>query len=547
MSGVVRILPAGDAAVLVEFGDRIDPALNGRALALAEAVRLEETFGPPVPAYASVLVPFDAERISFEEASNRLARLAAAIGSDPAPEGVTIEIPVRYGGADGPDLDEVAALHGLRPHDVVAAHASVEYRVHFLGFLPGFAYLGTRAAGDRHPEARGAAHGRPGGERRHRRGADGDLPTPLPRRLADPRPDRQRLVGPAPRPAGAARPGHARPLRARRPARLKVLEVIEPGLLTTVQDGGRPGLGHLGVPVSGACDRTSLAIANLLIGNHPDDAALELTLAGGRYRVLEPLTVGLAGADLGGVERASGRRLAPGAGHVLAAGETIEFMGAEAGRAYLAVPGGVDVPAVLGSRSTCLPGAFGGHEGRPLRAGDVIRPAIGRSVPGPGRRARWPGSPVPPRPGPIRVLAGPHLDRLGSGAVVRLVGTTWTVAAASDRMGLRLAGATIDGAGGELVSHGVPTGAIQVTASGLPIALLADHQVTGGYPIVAVVATVDLPRLGQLLPGGTVRFTEVGLEEARAAQVAAREAFEQAAAALRDSDRWDDLWQSSGG
>ena len=140
---MARILPAGDAAVLVEFGDRIDPALNGRALAFAAAIRTEEPFGPPVPAYASVLVPFDPETISFEEASDRLVGLAAAIGSDPAPEGVTIEIPVRYGGADGPDLDDVAALHGLRPGDVVAAHASVEYRVHFLGFLPGFAYLGS--------------------------------------------------------------------------------------------------------------------------------------------------------------------------------------------------------------------------------------------------------------------------------------------------------------------------------------------------------------------------------------------------------------------
>jgi antagonist of KipI len=326
-----------------------------------------------------------------------------------------------------------------------------------------------------------------------------------------------------------------------------VLEVLEPGLLTTVQDGGRPGLGHLGVPFSGACDRTSLAIANLLIGNQPDDAALELTVAGGRYRVLEPVTVGLAGADLGGLERASGRRLEPGASHVLAAGETIEFTGAEAGRAYLAVPGGVDVPKVLGSRSTCLPGAFGGLQGRALRAGDVIRPAVGHSIPGPADGARWPGSPAPPPSGPIRVLAGPHLHRLGSGALGRLVGTTWIVTAASNRMGLRLTGATIEGAGGELVSHGVPTGAIQVTASGLPIALLADHQVTGGYPIVAVVATVDLPHLGQLVPGGTVRFTEVPLAEARAAQGAVREAFEQAAAALRDADRWDDLWQSSGG
>jgi allophanate hydrolase subunit 2 len=122
----------------------------------------------------------------------------------------------------------------------------------------------------------------------------------------------------------------------------------------------------------------------------------------------------------------------------------------------------------------------------------------------------------------------------------------WTVAPASDRMGLRLSGGRIDGAGGELASHGVPNGAIQVPPSGEPIALLADHQVTGGYPIVAVVAAVDLPRLGQLVPGATVRFAEVSLEEAGAAHQDARAAFERATLALREGDRWDELWQSSG-
>lgn len=326
-----------------------------------------------------------------------------------------------------------------------------------------------------------------------------------------------------------------------------MLEVVDPGLLTTVQDEGRPHLGHLGVPASGACDRTSLAVANLLVGNRPDEACLELTVVGGRYRVAEDCLIGLAGADLGGHERRTGRPLDPGASHVLRAGETIEFPGREAGRAYLALRGGVDVPLVLGSRSTCLPGGFGGLEGRALRAGDLIRPAVAQGEPPFASEQRWPRSRPSDASEPIRVLAGPHVDRLPRTALATLTEASWTVAPESDRMGVRLAGDGIDGAGGELLSHGVPTGAIQVTPSGAPIALLVDHQVTGGYPTLAVVASVDLPRLGQLAPGSTVRFTEVSLEEARVAERMARSAFDRAAHAMREGDRWDELWRSSGG
>jgi len=151
---MTAFIPAGDASILVELGDTIDPLVNARALALADAVRAlsagEGAFGPPVPAYASVLVPYDPLRLSPDEAS---ARLADLVGSLPAPgedggtgEGVSdgelVEVPVRYGGVDGPDLEPVAALHDLTAAEVVELHASMTYRVYFLGFAPGFAYLG---------------------------------------------------------------------------------------------------------------------------------------------------------------------------------------------------------------------------------------------------------------------------------------------------------------------------------------------------------------------------------------------------------------------
>ena len=156
------------------------------------------------------------------------------------------------------------------------------------------------------------------------------------------------------------------------------LEVVEPGFLTTVQDAGRPGWAHLGVPVGGACDRWSLAVANLLAGNDAGAAAIEMTLAGPTLAVRDATTIGLAGADLGGVVVETGRRLEPGRSHRLEAGSTVAFPGGtgdtDAGlRAYLALPGGFDVPEVLGSASTLLSARFGGIDGRALRNGDVLR------------------------------------------------------------------------------------------------------------------------------------------------------------------------------
>jgi biotin-dependent carboxylase-like uncharacterized protein len=330
------------------------------------------------------------------------------------------------------------------------------------------------------------------------------------------------------------------------------LEVVEPGLLSTVQDAGRRDWTHLGVPVGGACDPWSLAVANLLAGADAGAAALEMTIVGPTLAVHEATIVGLAGADLGGFVRETGRRLLPGRSHVLAAGTTVAFPGAgTAGgaRAYLSVPGGFDVPEVLGSASTLLSAGFGGIDGRALRAGDVLR----GHGPGPatnGERA-WPwleGDPLgdlaSPGPRRLRIVGGPAP---GSDA---LVATEWRVRPDSDRVGLRLEPASAGGpplpASGELLSHGVVRGAIQLPPGGVPLVLLADHQTTGGYPVAAVVARADHPMLGQLRPGDTVRFAAVSPDEARAAWLEQSQALARGAAALHDGGPWDELWQSAG-
>ena len=325
--------------------------------------------------------------------------------------------------------------------------------------------------------------------------------------------------------------------------------VIDPGLLTTIQDAGRPNLGHLGVPLAGACDPTALAVANLLVGNRPDAPALECTVVGPELRAVRGVVIGLAGADLGAVVRPSGRRLDALAAHRVEAGEQLALPGgnAEAGRgvrAYLAVPGGFDIRSVLGSASTSLVGGFGGLEGRPLRAGDELV-AAGPLVDDLRlARHRWPADLIRMTPtDPVAILAGPAASTFGGRAALEmLIATTWRVAPASDRRGLRLEGPALpldvpsDGP-----SHGVPIGTIQVTPSGLPMVLLQDAGPTGGYPVLAVVATASRSIVGQARPGASITFRLVDEASAREAERERRRALAEGAARLDATDPWDDL------
>jgi len=332
------------------------------------------------------------------------------------------------------------------------------------------------------------------------------------------------------------------------------LEVLDGGLAGTIQDGGRPEWTHLGVPPGGAADPCSLAIANLLIGNGRAAAALEMTLVGPTLLARRSMVIGLAGADLGG-RVDGGRRLLPGRSHRIHEGETIAFPGdgVERGaRAYLALRGGIDVPEVLGSRSTCLAAGFGGLDGRTLQAGDVLRAAGDESsadAPGPTERM-WPTERIWPTDTPLLGASGRTTLRVLPGPAVgldALVAVGWRVSAEFDRVGVRLDGDPLPaGTGGEVVSHGVAWGAIQVPPDGRPIVLGADHQTTGGYPVVGVVASADRPRLGQLRPGADVRLESVDQDAAVAMLLAQEVALSAAVAALREGIAWDELARSAG-
>jgi biotin-dependent carboxylase-like uncharacterized protein len=281
---------------------------------------------------------------------------------------------------------------------------------------------------------------------------------------------------------------------------LTSVEVISPGPLTTIQDLGRPGWAHLGVPRSGAADRPALALANRLVANEDGAAALETTLSGPRLRLDADSVIALTGAT---VDAVAGDRPVPmNTAVTVAAGETLKVGTAKAGlRTYIAFAGGIDAPLTLGSAATDTLTGLGPS---PLQRGDVLKIAGGRASGAP--------APAPPPVGPAEealvVVMGPRDDWFSQSAIKLLLSEPFTVNPASNRIGVRLDGPRLDRARtDELPSEGMVPGAIQVPPSGQPILLLADHPTTGGYPVIAVVIGDDLHLAAQLRPGQQLRFS----------------------------------------
>ena len=290
-----------------------------------------------------------------------------------------------------------------------------------------------------------------------------------------------------------------------------MIEVLEPGLLTTVQDLGRYGHQRYGFSPAGAADPAALILGNRLVGNDPGAAALEITLLGPVLRFVEPAVFALTGADLGAM--LEDRPVPVGTAVAAAAGQILHFRGGSRGcRAYLCVAGGIDVPPVLGSRSTDLLARLGGLEGRPLRAGDRL--PVGTATAGavPGRRLRWTFAAEDPLE--LRVVLGPQRDHFPDEAIEALTSGTYEVLPASDRTGVRLRGPALARARREVLSEGQALGAVQVPPDGQPIVLLAGRATVGGYPKVGVVVTPDVARLAQARPGDRVRFRIVTPQEA---------------------------------
>ena len=290
-----------------------------------------------------------------------------------------------------------------------------------------------------------------------------------------------------------------------------MIEVLEAGLCDLVVDQGRRGQGASGVPVGGAADPQALAAANRLVGNDVTAAGIEVTLAGPRLRFPSGGMIALTGAPFA-ASRSTGGRVAWNETLMLGENETLTLGRAGHGcRCWLALQGGVTVPPVMGSRSTFLPGGFGGLDGRALRAGDRI--ATGALASGDIHMMR---TEPPVAHAALRVVPGPQGDLLDDVGLAALYAGTFRVAAASDRRGIRLEGPRVCHAPVDLPSQGVLPGAVQVPPDGQPIIIGWDGPVTGGYPVVAGVVSADWTRLAQLVPGDTVAFMTIEHAHARA-------------------------------
>ena len=290
-------------------------------------------------------------------------------------------------------------------------------------------------------------------------------------------------------------------------------EVISPGPLTTVQDSGRYGFQQYGVPTSGAMDHYALRLGNLLVGNPDNAPALEITIMGLQLRVMEDTIVAITGADLSPVVN---KTPVPQWQTIrVHSGDLLAFPRPRSGaRAYLSVSGGFKVQEIMCSASTYSKSAIGGIEGRALRKGDRLQTG---QTDTPTRIRKIPDAYIPQYEHDIklRVIIGPQEDRFTAEGLRTFLHSTYTVSSQADRMGYRLEGTRIEHLGGaDIISDGIPLGAVQVPGDGLPIILLADRQTTGGYAKIATVISIDIPKIAQCLPGDRVTFREISLMEA---------------------------------
>lgn len=537
---------AGPRALLLEL-DSLDAVLS-----LHSRLRDNPAAGQVdvLAAAQTVLVVFDS-RASARAARGSLARVGSMPAGAAAVQDKPVHIEVVY---DGEDLAEVGELTGMGPEGVVAAHTGQLWTAAFGGFAPGFAYLVGETDALNVPRRGTPRTAVPAGSV----ALAGNFSAVYPRRS----PGGWQLIGHTAtrmwdlqreQPA-LVRPGttvqyvavrelielsrtetdqgdgtQADAAVAETPAPGPALEVLSPGPQALIQDLGRPGLGDLGVSPAGAADTASARQANRLVGNLPSDAVIENVMGGLSVQARGELTVALSGAGAAADIRSEGDSSRPApmyAPFPLHDGESLHLGVPEAGlRTYLAVRGGIDVPPVLGSRSTDLMSGIGPA---PLAAGSVLPVGAVDSARAVGH-AEPPALPEDLSPGAggkpvvLRITTGPRHDWFTPRSLAALTGQEWTVTAESNRIGVRLdTGPSAPGAAdgtplerareGELPSEGVVAGSLQVPPSGLPVLFLADHPVTGGYPVIGAVIPEDLPAAAQLPPGATLRFVEVDPE-----------------------------------
>lgn len=518
----MRLLPLGERAILVEVGSLAEVLELHRRLASDMPAGVVDL----VPAARTVLVTVDPARFPVSRARGWVTDVAVAAAPPSAPTTRHVELDVRY---DGADLADTAALLGLTSDELVHRHAAATWTVAFTGFAPGFGYLISEDWSFDVPRLATPRTRVPAGAVGLAAGFTGAYPRETPggwrligtteAPLFDPDAAEPALLTPGARvrfrpvTAASARavtsaaPGAPRRSQASNeptPAERESsdVRVVEPGLSASVQDLGRPGAAALGVARSGAMDRAALRAANRLVGNPESAAGVEVVLGGFRATTGHDRWIAVTGG--GGPVTVAGHPIDPYLPHLWPAGAELHIGWLDRGaRAYLALRGGVDVPAILGSRSTDTLSRLG----PPLLAAGTSLPV------GPE-----PDMPVPVAPDAawgapsagaleLDLAPGPRADWFGAAARATLYEASWTVSSAADRIGVRLDGPILERARtDELPSEGMVPGALQVPPSGRPTILGPDGPVTGGYPVIAVVTDASLDRLGQAQPGTVIRF-----------------------------------------
>ena len=537
--GRMQLTPLGDGAVLVSFTAKTDLAAlektTGIARALAEASLPGVT--DIVPAYATITVHYDAAKVPVE-ARSPSDQLLALI-DEAAAQAVTrknkggreVEIPVCYGGEHGPDLAEAAQHAKISEAQVIKLHSTAVYRVAALGFSPGFPYLIGLPAKLHMPRKTTPRTEVPAGSVGIGSTQTGVYPlaTPGGWTLIGRTPSRLFFPEEASAPT-LLTPGDTvrfKPITEKQWAKDAVapkavtppkiakvsalLEVLKPGVLTTVQDLGRTGWQHLGIPVGGAMDRRAARIANLLLGNAEDEPLLEAALVGPELKFFKDSWIAVTGAAVEGVETWRPVKVK--------AGQTVSLARISGGaRAYLAVAGGFEIPRVLGGTGTLLRAGIGGLGGRALQAGDRL--AAGTTTMKEAT-AGWSAATEFRAAGAeevtVRFVRGLQWDWFAPASRQVFASKSFVITPRSDRMGLRLDGPALKlKEPRELVSEGVGFGSVQVPPDGRPIVLMADRQTLGGYPKIGHVIAVDLPLLAQARAGVKVNFIEISLAEAQA-------------------------------
>jgi KipI family sensor histidine kinase inhibitor len=544
------VVPVGDSAVLIVCGNEIGDAAFYAVTRVLARLNRSAVLLPVrewVPSYTTVLGHLDGHKWSATEVAKRVASVlgdedAGDAESRLSAEHRLVEIPVVYGGEYGPDLETIALSRGMTAREFAARHASVTYRVHLIGFVPGFPYMG---------------------------GLPPELETP---RRSEPRVrvpagsvgigGKQTGIYPAETPGGWQIIGRT-PLRLfdlgraeisllkagdcvhfvpiseaeylelssehkspqttptgfpRRPEHPDAgLTVVKPGLLTTVQDLGRTGVAAYGVSRAGVMDVFAATAANLLVGNQERDALFECTLTGLELVFHEETTICVTGAPCN--PRVDGYAIPMWTAVPMPKGSRLVCGAMTSGcRVYIAVAGGLEVEKVLGSYSTDVGQGFGGYCGRALKAGDWIGIGPARfsaeRLKGRGLPVRF--RPVYPPEATVGFIPSQTPSRVSTEVLEQLVDETWTVSPQSNRMGIRLSGPSLAmNASRNVISEPVVPGTIQCPPGGSPIVLMSEAQTVGGYPTAGVVCTADISRLAQAAPGSRIRFTPIDETAAR--------------------------------